>query len=111
RRLHTMWPRDWSSDVCSSDLTGKGYGAADGTGNGYVTVRGSFDGSLRTSTKHAKYMATTKRTSTSDACRDLRKGRTRPIGSVRYFFSSEPLNNLISWFFLNASPSPSSRFQ
>src|SRR5690625_8011801 len=20
RRLHTIWPRDWSSDVCSSDL-------------------------------------------------------------------------------------------
>src|SRR5439155_8785559 len=20
RRRHTMWPRDWSSDVCSSDL-------------------------------------------------------------------------------------------
>src|SRR5207253_7754577 len=23
RRRHTRWPRDWSSDVCSSDLTGK----------------------------------------------------------------------------------------
>src|SRR5690625_7302161 len=22
RRLHTRWPRDWSSDVCSSDLRG-----------------------------------------------------------------------------------------
>src|SRR5690625_7125441 len=22
RRRHTSWPRDWSSDVCSSDLTG-----------------------------------------------------------------------------------------
>src|SRR5215510_16422680 len=22
RRRHTIWPRDWSSDVCSSDLTG-----------------------------------------------------------------------------------------
>src|SRR5690625_5402288 len=27
RRRHTRWPRDWSSDVCSSDLTA----AADGT--------------------------------------------------------------------------------
>src|SRR5690625_6570339 len=31
RRRHTRWPRDWSSDVCSSDLTkqydlGEGYG-------------------------------------------------------------------------------------
>src|SRR5207253_6399358 len=26
RRRHTRWPRDWSSDVCSSDLT-----AVDGT--------------------------------------------------------------------------------
>src|SRR5690625_7956925 len=23
RRRHTRWPRDWSSDVCSSDLTSK----------------------------------------------------------------------------------------
>src|SRR5439155_1066284 len=24
RRRHTRWPRDWSSDVCSSDLPGMG---------------------------------------------------------------------------------------
>src|SRR5437660_8503986 len=24
RRRHTMWPRDWSSDVCSSDLVRAG---------------------------------------------------------------------------------------
>src|SRR6266702_5332273 len=24
RRRHTRWPRDWSSDVCSSDLGGTG---------------------------------------------------------------------------------------
>src|SRR5215510_13311012 len=24
RRRHTRWPRDWSSDVCSSDLPGPG---------------------------------------------------------------------------------------
>src|SRR5690625_6768175 len=23
RRRHTRWPRDWSSDVCSSDLAGR----------------------------------------------------------------------------------------
>src|SRR5690625_6348310 len=23
RRRHTRWPRDWSSDVCSSDLEGR----------------------------------------------------------------------------------------
>src|SRR5437870_8495373 len=23
RRVHTRWPRDWSSDMCSSDLFGK----------------------------------------------------------------------------------------
>src|SRR6266508_1947094 len=29
RRRHTRWPRDWSSDVCSSDLTdGVGWAAA-----------------------------------------------------------------------------------
>src|SRR5215510_15139646 len=25
RRRHTSWPRDWSSDVCSSDLSGLGH--------------------------------------------------------------------------------------
>src|SRR5439155_10722134 len=24
RRRHTRWPRDWSSDVCSSDLVARG---------------------------------------------------------------------------------------
>src|SRR5690625_7610720 len=40
RRRHTRWPRDWSSDVCSSDLrrglpglTGRGWG---GLGSGIV---------------------------------------------------------------------------
>src|SRR5690625_8017510 len=28
RRRHTRWPRDWSSDVCSSDLSGGIGGAA-----------------------------------------------------------------------------------
>src|SRR5207253_6440489 len=27
RRRHTRWPRDWSSDVCSSDLTNQPYSA------------------------------------------------------------------------------------
>src|SRR5690625_560836 len=26
RRRHTIWPRDWSSDVCSSDLISSTYG-------------------------------------------------------------------------------------
>src|SRR3989337_1506116 len=25
RRRHTRWPRDWSSDVCSSDLQSRGH--------------------------------------------------------------------------------------
>src|SRR5207253_4416392 len=29
RRRHTRWPRDWSSDVCSSDLTVSSSGCAD----------------------------------------------------------------------------------
>src|SRR5690625_7841707 len=28
RRRHTRWPRDWSSDVCSSDLAPAGIGPA-----------------------------------------------------------------------------------
>src|SRR5439155_18221033 len=35
RRRHTRWPRDWSSDVCSSDLSGArplGAGAAEALG-------------------------------------------------------------------------------
>src|SRR5690625_6679362 len=30
RRRHTRWPRDWSSDVCSSDLTWEQIGRAVG---------------------------------------------------------------------------------
>src|SRR6266508_2514483 len=29
RRRHTRWPRDWSSDVCSSDLVGLPSGAGE----------------------------------------------------------------------------------
>src|SRR5207253_7011631 len=32
RRRHTRWPRDWSSDVCSSDLTALGPVATDELG-------------------------------------------------------------------------------
>src|SRR5437870_11838803 len=28
RRRHTRWPRDWSSDVCSSDLSAQGQAQA-----------------------------------------------------------------------------------
>src|SRR5437660_8481856 len=38
RRRHTRWPRDWSSDVCSSDLDASGivHGVLEGFGH-YVT--------------------------------------------------------------------------
>src|SRR5439155_18778476 len=32
RRRHTRWPRDWSSDVCSSDLVGSPFSLSGGTG-------------------------------------------------------------------------------
>src|SRR5690625_5637248 len=35
-RRHTMWPRDWSSDVCSVDLTGFGL-----LGHAWEMARGS----------------------------------------------------------------------
>src|SRR5207253_1380596 len=62
RRRHTRWPRDWSSDVCSSDLTGVLVGhwshpvamtgctvilAPDGAVGG-VDVRGGAPGTLNT---------------------------------------------------------------
>src|SRR5215510_109406 len=34
RRRHTRWPRDWSSDVCSSDLTGAAEEVGRGAGAG-----------------------------------------------------------------------------
>src|SRR5690625_5221932 len=37
RRRHTRWPRDWSSDVCSSDLEGGSYM------NIYVLLKKTFD--------------------------------------------------------------------
>src|SRR5690625_7895403 len=36
RRRHTSWPRDWSSDVCSSDLTGHSHHL-------YFTENGWYD--------------------------------------------------------------------
>src|SRR5690625_7162336 len=36
RRRHTRWPRDWSSDVCSSDL----YRMEDELREGYITIEG-----------------------------------------------------------------------
>src|SRR5690625_7376043 len=40
RRRHTRWPRDWSSDVCSSDLEGRmpasvRWSASIGSGSGF----------------------------------------------------------------------------
>src|SRR5207253_6746492 len=40
RRRHTRWPRDWSSDVCSSDLEGYGMaGIENGTPNDDIRER------------------------------------------------------------------------
>src|SRR5207253_6352691 len=39
RRRHTRWPRDWSSDVCSSDLND--FGCSLGTDDGRVVVIGA----------------------------------------------------------------------
>src|SRR5207253_4363499 len=41
-RRHTRWPRDWSSDVCSSDLIAEGYGP----GPQHITVRNSGTGQV-----------------------------------------------------------------
>src|SRR5207253_7328583 len=37
RRRHTRWPRDWSSDVCSSDLSRQ---IADGAARGKIDMGG-----------------------------------------------------------------------
>src|SRR5439155_11718517 len=37
RRRHTRWPRDWSSDVCSSDLTSHGL-VRDAKGNFWFDI-------------------------------------------------------------------------
>src|SRR5690625_650589 len=53
RRRHTIWPRDWSSDVCSSDLGGAGeydpgqvavVDLAAGAGEGVVRGEGAVGG-------------------------------------------------------------------
>src|SRR5690625_7806772 len=36
RRRHTRWPRDWSSDVCSSDLTVIGWPAPNKQNTGAI---------------------------------------------------------------------------
>src|SRR5439155_4569164 len=42
RRRHTRWPRDWSSDVCSSDLVKGTYSFADPTTGKLQTSSRSF---------------------------------------------------------------------
>src|SRR5439155_6216113 len=49
RRRHTRWPRDWSSDVCSSDLVFRSvnsYGlfAVMTTSRPEIIIKGSVDG-------------------------------------------------------------------
>src|SRR5215510_8751030 len=42
RRRHTRWPRDWSSDVCSSDLGGgRARRPSQGAGGGLGAVEGA----------------------------------------------------------------------
>src|SRR5207253_3826948 len=38
RRRHTRWPRDWSSDVCSSDLILISTSVADGSKSGSSSI-------------------------------------------------------------------------
>src|SRR5439155_12876460 len=45
RRRHTRWPRDWSSDVCSSDLASEGrmtIPIADGTPGGVLDIQSHY---------------------------------------------------------------------
>src|SRR5215510_10556555 len=44
RRRHTRWPRDWSSDVCSSDLEVFAY--RDTPSGTWINVDGLHDGEL-----------------------------------------------------------------
>src|SRR5690606_9230807 len=43
RRRHTRFSRDWSSDVCSSDLAAPGWSQR-GTGGGWAAPRGARGG-------------------------------------------------------------------
>src|SRR5437870_12670851 len=49
RRRHTRWPRDWSSDVCSSDLVYRGF-----SGVPYL-VSGNVRLDLRAGYTHTEY--------------------------------------------------------
>src|SRR5690625_2854741 len=42
RRRHTRWPRDWSSDVCSSDLSLRGGGAGERESRGALARAGAY---------------------------------------------------------------------
>src|SRR5207253_4962381 len=55
RRRHTRWPRDWSSDVCSSDLTAFGLAGLAHVRAAHpempypdMAVRNVFEGQVRT---------------------------------------------------------------
>src|SRR6266702_6869980 len=44
RRRHTRWPRDWSSDVCSSDLGFRGISGVIGGSVYTILAFGGFEG-------------------------------------------------------------------
>src|SRR5439155_24977842 len=55
RRRHTRWPRDWSSDVCSSDLASLAYTATGRDGGEdlwLVRIDGSDERQLTTGADH-----------------------------------------------------------
>src|SRR5207253_5385624 len=63
RRRHTRWPRDWSSDVCSSDLTftldAAGRKTQDVDPLGRITTFGYDSAGRRTSRLNARNVNTT----------------------------------------------------
>src|SRR5690625_4757583 len=58
RRRHTRWPRDWSSDVCSSDLNLEMLAVADTWDNGKA-VRETLAADIPLAIDHFRYFAGT----------------------------------------------------
>src|SRR5690625_7922367 len=84
RRRHTRWPRDWSSDVCSSDL-GEAARAGD-QGRGFAVVADEvrkLAERTTSATKEIADMITRIQHNTNDVVDSMRRGDTEVEKGLR----------------------------
>src|SRR5215475_6064713 len=84
RRRHTRFSRDWSSDVCSSDLGGKIVTGRKGVGRFEVFIKGApAHAGTRPADGRSAIRELANVIQTLEALNDLKRGVTVNVGVVR----------------------------